>query len=170
MHRCIQKTTVTGTIRMSPREPVATSKTRSKALVDAALLETSAREALVEYVRFYDKDDRVIVHVESNHLRLVYLNVRASRQSSSATLIQCRIDEESDEEFEEMWITSLQVSETQRRQGIGCEMVQAMEATARAMGIPAMKVYPLVDAHGFWESLGYQPDERMSRVLQKKLS
>jgi N-acetylglutamate synthase-like GNAT family acetyltransferase len=121
--------------------------------------------AFAEYVRFYDEQDQVIVHVEPHHLRLVYINVRASRQSSSATLIQCRIDEE----LEEMWITSLQVCETQRRQGVGCEMVQATEATARAMGISSMKIYPLADAVGFWKSLGYEPDERMSRVLQKTL-
>jgi GNAT superfamily N-acetyltransferase len=132
----------------------------------ARRLETTARSAFADHVRVYDSEDQVIVHVEPEHLRLVYLSVRASRQANSATFIQCRIDHSGSQ----MWITSLQVCDSLRRQGLGREMVDACEATAKAIGMESIRVYPLTGVAEFWESLGYQPDSRMSRVLRKEIA
>jgi GNAT superfamily N-acetyltransferase len=135
------------------------------ALPRATSLEAAARLAFAEHVRLYDERDPIIVHAEPHQVRLVYMNLRASRQSSSATFIQCRVDEGS----YGMWISSLQVSGTLRRQGLGREMVAGVEATARAIGLSSVTVYPLIDAVGFWTSLGYVRDEHMARVLTKRL-
>ena len=131
----------------------------------AESLKTTARLAFAEHVRLYDEQDQVIVHVEPNQLRLVYLCVRASRQSSAATLVQCCLENDT----EHFWINSLQVSNALRRQGLAREMVTAIENTAQAIGVSLIKVYPLTEAVDFWKSLGYAPDVRIPRVLQKEL-
>jgi GNAT superfamily N-acetyltransferase len=135
------------------------------ALPCPGMLETTARRAFSRFVRYYDEDDEVIVHVAPYHVRLIYLNRRASRQASRATFIQCRADEQEDC----VWITSLQVSPDLQRQGLGSEMVSAVEATARAIGRSKILVCPLLTAVGFWNSLGFKPHQRMSRVLQKQV-
>lgn len=145
---------------MNPSE-----KTRGPTSLDVESLGAAARIAFAEHVRRFDERDQVIVHVEPPQLRLIYVSVRASRQSSSATFIQCKVDDER----EQMWITSLQVSDALRRQGLGREMVAAAEATARAIGMSRVSVLPYVSAVAFWDSLGYVPESRMSRVLQKVL-
>ena len=132
----------------------------------AESLEAAARLAFAEHVRLYDEQDQIIVRAERHELRLVYLSIRASRQSSSATFIRCGVDSE----LRQMWINSLQVSDALRRQGVGREMVEATEATARAVGISSVKVYPLVDAAAFWETLGYTADTSRSRVLHKEMT
>lgn len=126
-------------------------------------LEAAARSAFAEHVRLYDDGDQIIVDVELRQLRFVYVNFRASRQSGSDTFIECHVAKS----CEQMWISRLQVSDPLRRQGLGREMVEAAEATARAIGVPVIKVYPLIGAAGFWEQLGYTPDQRFARVQQK---
>ena len=137
-----------------------------KTQVGSAQLERAARTAFANTVADFDHDDEIIVHIENDHLRLVYLNVRASRRFSTATMIQCRFEAS----VNEIWINSLQVCDALRRQGFGRELVEAVEATARAIGVFSIKVYPLTNAVGFWESLGYRPDSRIARVLCKDLS
>jgi hypothetical protein len=61
------------------------------------------------------------------------------------------------------------VSEAFHRQGLGREMVEPAEATAQAIAISIIKVYPLQEPVGFRKSLGYTPDESVSRVLKKEL-
>jgi GNAT superfamily N-acetyltransferase len=148
-------------MRINPNERTE----QQAALPRPESLEAAARLAFASHVRLYDEQDQIIVHAEPHELRLVYLSVRASRQASAATFIQCRVDGE----CEQMWITSLQVSDALQRQGLGREMVEAAEATAKAMGFSSIKIYPLMDAVGFWKSLGYTPDAHISRVLEKGL-
>ena len=150
-----------GPVIINPNEQAE----RQVALPGPKSLEAAARQAFAEHVRLYDKQDQIIVHVEPHQLRLVYVSIRASRQSGSATFIQCGVDDE----CRKMWIHSLQVSDALRRQGVGREMVEATEATARAIGISSIRAHPLLGAVAFWSSLGYTPDEHMSHVLQKEL-
>lgn len=145
----------------NPNDPLGQQPT----LPNPESLEVAARLAFAKHVRMYDEQDQVIVHVEPHQSRLVYLSVRASRQSGAATFIQCRVDDR----CEQMWINSLQVSDALRHQGLGREMVEALEDTARAIGVPTIKVEPLRDAHGFWKSLGYTSDARSLGVLQKQV-
>jgi GNAT superfamily N-acetyltransferase len=128
-------------------------------------LEAVAQDAFAQSVRVYDDQDTIAIHAGSHQMRLHYKSRRASWPAHSATFVQCRVDEGSDE----VWINRLQVSDPLRRQGLGRELVQGVEDTARAIGMSAIAVYPLIDAVGFWESLGYLPDSHRSRVLQKQL-
>jgi GNAT superfamily N-acetyltransferase len=143
---------------------MSTSNERSSVLSPDSLT-AAASFALAQHVRVYDDRDRLAVHAEPGELRLVYVSVRATRLSRTATFMQFRVDEQG----EQMWITGLQVSETSQRQGLGREMVHAAEDTARRIGASSIKIWPLVSAVGFWESMGYRPDARMSRVLCKEL-
>jgi GNAT superfamily N-acetyltransferase len=128
-------------------------------------LEAAARKAFAKHVWLFDEQDQIIVHVEPHQLRLVYVSVRASRQSSLATFIQCRVDDGG----EQMWISTVKASADLRRQGLSRKMVEAAEATARAIGVSMVKVYPLLDTVGFWRSLGYASTSSSSGVLQKQL-
>lgn len=114
---------------MKPSEDL---EERAAPLVES--LDSTARLAFAKYVRLFDKRDQIIVHAEPHQLRLVYVSVRGSRQSGSATFIQCRVDLK----LQQMWINSLQVSDALRRQGLGREMVAAAEATARAIGVASI--------------------------------
>jgi GNAT superfamily N-acetyltransferase len=144
-----------------PRVPTG----RRPTLPRAETLEAAAQDAFAQSVGVYDEQDTIAIHAGSHQLRLIYKSRRASRRPRSATFVQCRVDEGSDE----VWINQLQVSDALRRQGLGRELVQGIESTARAIGMSAIAVYPLFDAVGFWESLGYLPDSNRSRVLQKRL-
>jgi GNAT superfamily N-acetyltransferase len=146
---------------MNPSEPTDLGA----ALPESKSLEAAARLAFADHVRLYDERDPIIVRAEPHRVRLVYMNHRASQQSGFATFIQCRVDEG----CKGMQISSLQVSGTLRRQGLGREMIAGVEATARAIGLSSVTVYPLTDAVGFWTSLGYVCDEHMARVLTKQL-
>lgn len=129
-------------------------------------LESAARIAFAKHVTVYHGDDEIIVRVEKDHLRLVYVSVRASRRAGSATMIQCRLEHARNE----LWVNSLQVNQTLRRQGFGRELAEAAEATAGAIGLGSIRVYPITNAVGFWKSLGYRSDPRMARVLRKDLT
>ena len=155
-----------GPLNTNPVEPSTITAAPPVAAVDQARLETAARSAFAKHVNIYDDQDEFISHLEPQHLRLVYVSVRGSRQSGSATLVQCRVEDR----LKEMWINSLQVSQSLRRQGLGRELVEAVEATAQAIGMSSVKVYPLADSVGFWKSLVYVPDSRTARVLQKTLT
>jgi GNAT superfamily N-acetyltransferase len=68
-----------------------------------------------------------------------------------------------------LWIAHVHVCWSLRGQGLGRELVLAAEATARAIGLPAVRVYPLPHAADFWRLLGYVPDPRTARVLRKRV-
>jgi N-acetylglutamate synthase-like GNAT family acetyltransferase len=139
---------------------------RQQAALSPDSLHDVARSAFAECVRLYDEQDQIIVHMESFELRLIYISVRASRQSSFATSIQCCVNEERPQ----MWIRSLQVPELLRRQGLAHEMIQAAESIARALGLSEIMVDTQRDVAGFWTALGYAPHESVSRVLRKDIS
>jgi GNAT superfamily N-acetyltransferase len=128
-------------------------------------LEATARTAIAEHVRLYDARDLVVVHDEACRLRLVYRSARASPQRRPAASLQCCVDSPRGP----LWIAHVHVCRRLRGQGVGRELVLAAEATARAIGLPAVRVYPLPDAADFWRSLGYVTDPRTARVLQKRV-
>lgn len=143
-----------------------TEQTESEAaLPTPESLEAAARTAFAEHVWLYDQQDQIIVQGEPHQMRLVYFSRRASRQSGCASFIQCRVDER----CWQMWISTLKLSEALRRQGLGRDMVEASEATARAIGVLSIKVCPLPEVVGFWKSLGYTWDARISCILHKNL-
>lgn len=129
-------------------------------------LEAAARSALAKHVRIYDEEDQVLVSGEPDELRLAYISVQSSQQPQGATFAHFRIEYECGQ----IWIDSLGVSDSRQRQGIGREIVQAIEATAREIGVHSIKVYPLAKVVGFWNALGYKPDARIARVLHKEVA
>jgi GNAT superfamily N-acetyltransferase len=124
------------------------------------------RIAFARHFRLFDQRDRISIDPSPAQIRLQYLSSRTSAISDSATCIQLRIDLHDDL----MWIHNVQVAPALRGQGLGRELVTASERLVSPMGISLIRVYPLISAVGFWESLSYKPVAHISRVLQKRIA
>ena len=57
------------------------------------------------------------------------------------------------------WLASLYVSESRRRQGIGTELVSAIERKAQTLGVETLYLYT-PESEVFYSQLGWQVKER----------
>lgn len=137
----------------------------SASLPSSETLESEGRRAFARCVRVYDERDELFVLTRPYHLRLVYFSMSASREANRATFVQFRLEEDQDH----VWIHALHVAPDSRRQGLGGEMVAAIEQIARAVGRSTVLVYPLRKATPFWISRGFTPHPTTSGVMQKRL-
>ncbi len=117
-------------------------------------------------VSCFDEDDRLLVDVGLDHIRVAYVSAQASGGPCDCTCMQCQIYLDAGE----MWIARLRVAAPFRLQGLGRQLVTASERIAREMGIRIIKVSPFPASEPFWRKMGYEPDARTARVLLKDLS
>jgi len=115
---------------------------------------------------WFDKDDPLIVECGTGQVRVFYLSRRASPGSDATTFLKCRFNLESSQ----MWIGSIQVAASYRRQGLGRQLVQMAEEIAHAMEIGVVTVFPLTSSQHFWSKMGYTSKPRTARVLWKHLN
>ena len=113
---------------------------------------------------WFGQDDPLVVECGARHVRVFYLSRRASPGSRDTTFLECRFNLESSE----MWIASIQVAASYRRQGLGRQLVQMAEEIANAMEIGVVNVFPLTCSQHFWLKMGYTPKPRTARVLWKR--
>lgn len=128
-------------------------------------IEAMMRQAFAATVNSYHERDQIIVRLEQGYVRLVYINVRTSRQSNGTTMIQCQFIREE----EELRVSSLQVSESLCRQGLDRDLVAGVEHLAKLLEVGSVKVYPLSRTQEFWGSLGYVSVPE-ANVLEKRMS
>ena len=117
-------------------------------------------------VSCFDEDDRLLVDVGLDHIRVAYFSAQAPSESRDCTYMRCQIYLNAGE----MWIASLRVAAPFRLQGLGRQLVTASERIAREMGIRIIKVSPFPASELFWRKMGYEPDPRAARVLLKESS
>jgi len=125
----------------------------------------TVREILSEEFPWFSGSDPLVVEQRIRHLRVFYVCVQASRESSGSTFIECRIRFHSTQ----MWIGGLQVAASYRRQGLGRQLVRALEEVARVLDVRAVKLYPLPSSQRFWQRLGYRPDAPRAWLLSKNV-
>ena len=114
---------------------------------------------------WFVQSDPLVVDVAGSHARIFYVCTRASCGSDENTSVNCRIHFDANK----MWISSLHVASLFRLQGLGRQLVQTAEATARALGVETVEIYPFPSSQNFWRKLGYRQNPRMARVMGKHL-
>jgi len=112
---------------------------------------------------WFDQDDPLVVECGVPQVRVFYVSTRASPGSGDTTFLDCRLNFDS----REMWVGSIQVAASYRRQGLGQQLVQTAEDIAHAMEIGVVNVFPLTCSEHFWLKMGYTPRPRTARVLWK---
>ncbi len=115
---------------------------------------------------WFDQDDPLVVECGAGQVRVCYFSRRASPGSGDTTFLKCRFDFDSSQ----MWIGSIQVAASYRRQGLGRQLVQTAEEIARAMELGVVNVLPLASSQQFWLKMGYTRNPRTARVLWKRLN
>ena len=115
---------------------------------------------------WFDQGDPLIVECGAGQVRVFYLSNRTSTGCHDTTFLKCRFNLESNQ----MWLGSIQVAASYRRQGLGRQLVLTTEEIARAMAVGAVNVFPLASSQHFWGKMGYTPHPRTARVLWKHLN
>ncbi|MDF1816042.1 MAG: GNAT family N-acetyltransferase [Verrucomicrobiales bacterium] len=67
-----------------------------------------------------------------------------------------------------VWIGSIHVHPHHRENGLGVQIVDAIEAQSKREKVETIRLFTRRSAYGFWEKLGYHPEED-SRYLRKNL-
>jgi len=114
----------------------------------------------------FSEEDSLVAERQQHGIRVAYTPGSASPDPRDPTVLRFSFCCETNE----MWIGSLSVAAPFRSSGLGCELVQVAEETARRMGIRTVNVFPYVSVASFWEKMGYQPHPCTARVLTKHLS
>ena len=68
-----------------------------------------------------------------------------------------------------VWIGAIFVSEQHRHSGIGRQLVFAIEDIAERLEMSLIRVLPTQSSVDFWRKLGFLPDPRAARILNKLL-
>jgi GNAT superfamily N-acetyltransferase len=113
---------------------------------------------------WFDQCDPLVVERTFSEVRVFYVCATTS-SSGQRTFVDCRLHFDS----HQMWIGSIQVAACHRLQGVGRQLVRAVEAIANALGMEELRILPTPSSVEFWRKLHYLPDPRSARVLWKKL-
>ncbi len=134
--------------------------------MDVDSVTTIVRSVLRTTLSYFDEDDRLLVDVGPDRIRIAYVSAQASAGSCDCTCMQCQIHVDVDE----MWIADLRIAAPLRLLGLGRQLVTALEQIARETATRRIKVLPFPASVPFWRKMGYEPDLRTARVLSKDLS
>lgn len=124
-----------------------------------------ARQMFEGRFPWFDRSDPLIVEGALPEVRVFYV-CRKTSNSEHRSFVDCRFHFDS----REVWIGSIQVATSHRRQGIGRQLVRVVEATADALGIEIIRIFPTPTAVGFWSKLGFRLAPRSARVMWKSIS
>ena len=100
----------------------------------------------------YDSDDVIEIDESDNDLRIMYLSTRYSESGRGKTMYAFRIKKES----LNRWWDGITVNPDHQNKGFGRQMVQAMEAICKQVGIKKLRTYKhLSESEGFWKKMKY---------------
>ena len=151
---------------LSSAEPSTSAAMTVKTETVSDIYQTVHGILSADFCWFDQDDDPLVVECGAGQVRVFYLSRRASPGSGDTTFLDCRFNLESSE----MWIGSIQVAASYRRQGLGQQLVQMAEEIADAMEIGVVTVFPLTSSQHFWGKMGYTSKPRTARVLWKHLT
>ena len=104
------------------------------------------------------------LHIEAFGSELI-LTFRRQHQPNRQTSIHSRFHLQANQ----VWIGSIFVAEHYRLRGFGRQLVAAVENTARHLEMAVVRVLPTPSSVVFWTKLGFLPDPRAARILNKSL-
>ena len=128
-------------------------------------VEQTLRASVGRVFSCFDGGDTLAVKQERRSVHVTYISRRASPDLHDLTFVRFRICVDANE----IWIGNLNVAVPLRSLGLGRQLVQVVEETARRAGIPNIRLFPLMPSVAFWEKMGYSPDARAARTLAKVL-
>ena len=135
-------------------------------MVYARKVQVVARAVLRQTFCFYDDCDEVTVEPLPAGVRVEYVSTRASFGFRDVTRLECRVESHRSQ----MWVDGLRVAVPLRFNGIGRQLVTAVERIALALGLPTVSAYPIAPARGFCEEIGYDSHLTTARVMTKDLA
>ncbi len=139
---------------------------RNRPAVASDTIPGIARSVLQDTVSCYDKGDKVIVEAGRRGVRVAYHSVRLSRSARDVTRLEIHLDFRR----RQMWVDDLRIAPALQSNGIGRQLVAAVERIALACGLRTVRVFPLMSARHFWSKMGYTSDLRTARVVTKELT
>ena len=112
---------------------------------------------------FSSVQDCLDVEIDERSIRVAYSSFELSDAPSdiTGTRLQFRLD------ARELWIGDLQVAKPVRLQGVGRELVHAVEIVASETKMDVVNLFPLRSSGPFWAKLGFLPHGITARVLSK---
>ena len=100
---------------------------------------------------FSSVQDCLDVEIDDRSIRVAYSSFELSDAPSdiTGTRLQFRLD------ARELWIGDLQVAKPVRLQGVGRELVHAVEIVASETKMDVVNLFPLRSSGPFWAKLGF---------------